>query len=480
MITSMAKSVQSRDYCVLHVDDDPAFLDITAEFVDRVLPERTVYSTTDIEEAKTILKEEPIGCIVSDYDMPGTNGLEFLEVVRAEYPDLPFILYTGKGSEEIASQAINAGVTGYIQKGGADQNRRLINRVKHGIAEYRAQVESQRYSTVLEALGYPVYVVDQNERFTYINDAFVDLVGYDREALIGSKPALIKTEDSVEEINELVPSLVSDSGPDIERVEVEIEPQGQQPIPCKDHIAALPFDEEFQGCAGILRDMSAQRERQAALQRKNDQLEQLVSVISHDLQTPLMTAQSAAALASETGDSEQFEQLRQAHDRIDQMLDELVTLAHEGERPTAEDAVSLGPVARAAWEVVDTTDATLQVETEMTVEADPGRLQRLFENLFANAVTHGGQGVAVTVDTLPGERSGFRVFDDGPGISFEQAEAVFDPGFTTDDDGTGFGLAIVQRIADAHGWSVALADGSEGGAQFEFTGVGRTEASLTG
>ncbi len=471
----MAKSAQIGEYQVLHVDDDHAFLDITNEFLNRALSDTTIHSTTDIEQAQTLLENQSIGCIVSDYDMPGMDGLEFLETVREEYPDLPFILYTGKGSEEIASKAVNAGVTGYLQKGGPDQHRRLGNRVEHAITEYRAQVESQRYSTVLEALGYPVYVVDENEQFTYINDAFVELAGYSREELIGSQPSLIKSDESVQRVNEIVPTLISSTGPDIERLEVEIHPKDGPPTPCKDHITALPFDEEFQGCAGILRDMSTQRQRQDALAEKNERLEELVSVISHDLQTPLATAQSAAALASETGSPSHFEQLKQAHERIEQMLEEVMDLAQEGEQIIAAEAIRLDTAARDAWEVVDTAASSLEVSTEMAIEADPGRLQRLFENLFTNAVIHAGPEVTVTVAPLSGTQTGFCVRDDGPGIPADRHDAVFEPGFTTADGGTGFGLAIIERIATAHGWTVSVSDGPAGGAQFEFTDVTEIE-----
>ena len=461
---------------VLHVDDDPALLELTAEFLTRTHSDIDVHSVTDIERALEILDTEPVGCIVSDYDMPGTTGLEFLDTVRELYPDLPFILYTGKGSEEIASEAINAGVTGYLQKGGAEQHRRLVNRVDHALREYRAQVESQRYSTVLEALGYPVYVVDADGQFSYVNDAFVDLVGYEQSELVGVEPDLIKSDESVAEINEALRTVVSSSGPDIEHVEVEIRTKAGGTITCKDHLAALPFDDEFRGCAGILRDLSDQRARERALQRKNDRLEELVSVISHDLRTPLATARSAAELASETGEADHFDALTRAHERLDSMLDELLTLARTDERPTTTDAVAVPTVARAAWETVDPDRATLAVDTDRTIMADPDRLQRLFENLFTNAVAHAGPRTTVTVGSVDDDAHGFYVADDGPGVDPERRELVFEPGVSMSADGTGFGLAIVDRIADAHGWDVDLTDSADGGARFEFVGAESTDA----
>ncbi|MFB6255772.1 MAG: response regulator [Haloplanus sp.] len=465
---------------VLHIDDDSALLELTAEFLTRTHSDIDVHSTTDVGRALEILDAEPIDCIVSDYDMPGTTGLEFLNTVHEAYPDLPFILYTGKGSEEIASEAINAGVTGYLQKGGAEQHRRLVNRVDHAVQEYRARIESQRYSTVLEALGYPIYVVGADGRFRYVNDAFVDLVGYERSELVGADPDLIKTDESVVEINEALRTVVSGSGPDIEHVEVEIRTKSGETITCKDHLAALPFDDEFQGCAGILRDLSDQRARERALQRENDRLEELVSVVSHDLRTPLATARSAAELAEETGETTHFDSLARAHERLESMLDELLTLARTDERTTTTDAVTITAVARAAWKTVDPDRATLAVDTDRTIMADPDQLQRLFENLFTNAVAHGGANATVTVGAVEGDGHGFYVADDGPGIDPEHRDTVFEPGVSMSADGTGFGLAIVDRIADAHGWDVDLTESADGGAQFSFVGTRSVDADRTG
>nr|WP_281362342.1 ATP-binding protein [Natronomonas salina] len=104
------------------------------------------------------------------------------------------------------------------------------------------------------------------------------------------------------------------------------------------------------------------------------------------------------------------------------------------------------------------------------MEADPDRLRHLFENLYGNAVEHGAADATVTVDPLDG---GFFVADDGPGIPEDERDAVLEAGYTTARSGTGLGLAIVRRIAEAHGWTVDVREGADGGARFEFTDVDR-------
>ena len=98
------------------------------------------------------------------------------------------------------------------------------------------------------------------------------------------------------------------------------------------------------------------------------------------------------------------------------------------------------------------------------------RLEQLLENLFRNAVDHAGEDVTVTVGDLDDE---FYVADDGPGISDDERDRVFEDGYSTVEEGAGLGLAIVAGIAEAHGWSVTVTESEDGGARFEVTGVER-------
>ena len=458
---------------VLHVDDDSSFLELSETYLERELS-TAVVTTADSPQAGLAALDETVDCVVSDFDMPEMDGLEFFEAVNERRPRLPFVLYTGKGSEEIASRAINAGVTGYFQKGGPDQYQRLANRIEHATSNYRTARESERYSTVLQALGYPIYVVNEHAEFEYVNDAFVELTGYDREEIIGSRPELMKSEDGAERADAMLAEIVSETGPDSKQFPVEIHTNDGEVIPCRDHMAALPFEDEFRGSVGILRDISEQEQQRRELARQNERLEEFVSVISHDLRSPLDMAKTATELASETDEPAYFEKIAAAHDRMGQMIDELVTLARTGEPVTQRDCLSLPALAEAAHKTV-TTDATLRTESETAIEGDPGRMRRLFENLIGNAADHAGPEVTVTVgaveDADGAGATGFYIEDDGPGIPLEDRDRVFEPGVTTDENGTGFGLAIVRRIADAHGWTVTVEDGADGGTRFLFTGV---------
>jgi DNA-binding NarL/FixJ family response regulator len=125
---------------VLFVDDEAHVVDVAATFLERHRDEFVVHTETSAAAGIEYLEREAVDCIVSDYRMPGMNGLDFLDAVRSERPELPFILSTGKGSEEVASEAISAGVTDYLRKGtGTDQYEVLANRIENAVAQRRAE-----------------------------------------------------------------------------------------------------------------------------------------------------------------------------------------------------------------------------------------------------------------------------------------------------------------------------------------------------
>jgi len=211
----------------------------------------------------------------------------------------------------------------------------------------------------------------------------------------------------------------------------------------------------------------ARANREAELKRQNERLDQFASVVAHDLRNPLTVAMGFLEVAAETGDPDHFEKVESAHDRIERLIEDLLTLAR-GETMIEDAAqIDLGEIVREAWGYVDTSEATIDVAEELPVVAgDAGRLSQLFENLFRNAVEHGGKDVTITVGKR--EDRGFYVADDGSGIPPENRESVFDHGMTTNEGGTGFGLSIVADIAKAHGWTVSVGESADGGARFDF------------
>ena len=787
---------------VLHVDDSSEFADLTASFLRRSDVSVAVTTSTNPENALERFREETFDCVVSDYDMAGLSGLELLEAVRAIDPDVPFILFTGKGSETIASRAISTGATDYLQKtSGTDQYAVLANRIENAVETYRSQralAESQeRLSRFVDQS--PLGTIEFDETFTIVrvNDAASEILGYDPSELVGGTwlpfvpddeqqnvaavvrelmknrgghrnvndiitkdgerrratwynrvvtdddgdiisvfsqfedvtdeydrkqqlerhdilqstlletlPVGVLAEDSsrevirindrllelfglstdpddvigadceafaldladqladperfVDRIEHVVDArepvwneeLVLDSGDALERsyrpvelpdgsghlwvyydvsdrrrredrlealnetarelmtaetreavaetgvaaadsvlgLEVNaihlFEPgAGLVPVAgtdaAREFVGPLPtftegdsiawrvyetgesvslddvhedperynddtairselylpldnygvllagsptagaFDRSDEVLGEILAttlvtaleqvDRTEQlRERERRLTRQNERLEEFASAVSHDLRNPLNVASGRLDLAIEECNSDHLHEVSRAHDRMAELIDELLTLAREYDTQVEPGPVDLGSFVRTCWANVDLGAAHLDVRIARTIRADTSRLKRLLENLLQNAVDHsspdtrtrsddgvergptdgrvpadntatqrstedrpdaaGGDGLTVTVGELDGG-AGFYVADNGPGIPAADRESVFDYGYSTTTGGTGLGLAIVEQCAEVHGWAVSVTEGTDGGARFEFTGV---------
>jgi signal transduction histidine kinase len=205
------------------------------------------------------------------------------------------------------------------------------------------------------------------------------------------------------------------------------------------------------------------------LDRQNERLEQIVRAISHDLQNPLSVLNGRLELARAENDGEHLETAAEMVDRMDRLVDDLLTMARQGRTLNETRPVELETAFEQCWGVVNTPGSEATLVDDLTVVADPTRLQQLLENLLDNAVDHGGPAARVEIGSIGDE--GFYVADDGPGIPPEKRDAVFESGHSTTAEGSGFGLAIVREIAEAHGWDLRVTESAEGGARIEITGV---------
>jgi signal transduction histidine kinase len=250
--------------------------------------------------------------------------------------------------------------------------------------------------------------------------------------------------------------------------------------------ARVAFDEAVER-----RDLERSLDR---LEAQKERFERLSRTLTHDIRNPLNVAQGNVAVLQERYDDDKLDNVERTVDRMEQLVEEVLTLLSEGQTVQSRERVVLGRLAQRCWDAVETGEATLVLERDAALDADPSRLRHVFENLFRNAVEHGsttnraqpedavehgstgrqgtadGVGESLTV-WIGGSAGGIYVEDDGPGIPAGRREQVFESGYTTTRDGTGFGLSIVADMVEAHGWTVSVTDGRAGGAKFEISGL---------
>jgi len=464
---------------VLHVDDEPDLADIATEFLHREDDRIEVETATSAADGLNILNTSEIDCVVSDYDMPGQNGIEFLRAVREEFSDLPFILFTGKGSEEVAMDAISAGVTDYLQKeSGTDQYTVLANRITNVVESYwSAQKLAERnedlgrYKNMINSMDDGACIYDADGRFVVANEYIATLYETTQEALVGRESGLVPLVRGQGDSDDPYQALL-DGRRDHFSTEISTEFPGSGHLVLDYRLTPLVVDGEIEGIVGVSREITELKEREQDLREERDRLDEFAGVVSHDLQNLLTVALGRMEVVEKECDSEHTETVITALERMNRVTEDVLWLARKGRDIGAVDAIILGETIDAAWDIVAdrAENATLQYADEAimtaTIEADDDRLSQLIENLFNNAIQHGGTEITVTVGMLD---DGFYIEDDGPGIPEDRRENVFTAGYSTAEEGTGFGLRIVKQIVDAHGWQIHLTEGTDGGARFEIT-----------
>lgn len=416
--------------------------------------------------------------------------------------------------------------------------------------------------TVFESLDTAVLVVDRTGHLLDYNrtavETFPDLADAEGEPVETALPVLVRdapanpsapaTEAApdradAESSGEPTPDAVVDEGDDgTDRgepgyVDGFTYVRGGEPREYSVSVTPLRADGTVEGYALLVRDVTDRQRHVRMLERQTAQLERFASTLSHDLKNPLNVALGRIELVRGGADEAHLAKASEALDRMDEIIDDTLALAREGQAIDELQRVELADVAERAWETTDTGDATLAVDPDADVEvyADPSRLRTVFENCFRNAVEHGtgdaddaatlreadgpgdgddgsqdgdgtGDGESAASGPAAGDEStrdtetplvrggsapefddgdrgsnltvtlgrhgeGFYVEDDGPGVPPDQREEVFEYEFSTTSRGTGLGLAIVDAIARAHGWSVEMTEGGDGGARVVFSGV---------
>lgn len=332
------------------------------------------------------------------------------------------------------------------------------------------------HQTLVENASEGLLTIDSDSQIVHANPAIEEILGYTPEELIGSSKMTIIPE-------RLRPVHADALASYLESNEKHIDWNGiELPALHKDGHEVptlISLREHSHGgerfFTGIIRDISERKRQQAELQRERERLEEFASILAHDIKNPLQAAQGYTHMARADADSRELEQVAEALQRIEELVDDVLALSREGVDIGAVEKLSLKHHIREAWDELVADGATLVIENDLgSIEADGSRLYALLSNVLRNAIEHAGSTVTIRVGRLPSAK-GFYIEDDGPGIPESVATVAFEHGYSTRKGGTGYGLTIVSRIASAHGWETTITKGAEGGARFEFAGVSMSE-----
>ncbi|WP_049981311.1 PAS domain S-box protein [Halolamina rubra] len=450
----------------------------------RTLVEEVNDLATVIDTDGTITYVSPAVTRILGYDPDELIGHEGYEFVHPDDRErnaeaVEAVLADGTGSETVEVRFKHAdGSWRWIE---ATMRNRLENDVIDGILlssrditdrkayERQAQKLADEYEALLHNVEDAIFLVDVEEgeeeirfEFERLSPSYEEQTGITTEEVQGRTPRDVFGEEQGAGLEANYHRCVNAGTSISYQEELEVD-EGARFWHTK--LAPVVSDGEITRLVGITRNVTDRVERERRLRQQNQRLDEFATVISHDLRNPLNVAQGRATLLAEETGNDHLEPLLNALDRMEAIVEDTLTLAREGNTITETEQIRLTDLVGKCWSTVDTGDATIEIVDDVEFQGDSERLRHVFENLFRNAVEHGGSDVNVRVGSVGG--NGIYVEDDGPGVPVDEREAVFEVGYSSTTDGTGFGLTIINRIVEAHGWKLSLTDGEEGGARFE-------------
>lgn len=506
---------------MLCVDGDREFSAAVATALGRA--DGTLEATSVPDRRRALDRLDDVDCLVCGRLPPDGDGLAFADRAADRAPGVPVVLLVEPFSSALLLEAIEGGVADCLPRAAAIERtdvvagriRELVGRRRWSSAtlgrEVTDRAELERQLRALHRAGAKIQgAEDTEEACRQTVDAAASLLEFDICTVMLHEDGLLvpkavsseTTADGVRpmEIDQGIAGETFRSGEgqlvgDVSESELADPakpsyrsglsvPIGDRGIFQAVHTEPGEFDADDVERAELLlqhtENALERLTRQRRLERQNERLNRFASVLSHDLRSPLTVAAGRVELARTECESDHLGMAADALERMETLIDELLVVANEGYAPGETEPIALSTLAGRCWYTVETGGATLESDLDGRVRADPNQLARVFENLFRNAVEHGSagpdpqargdsdDGLEISVGRLP---DGFYVEDSGVGIPPDDRERVFEPGHSTSEDGTGYGLWIVEEIVTAHGWEVSATEGSAGGTRLEITGV---------
>ena len=417
--------------------------------------------TTEPEYVDTTLLRTAVDCLVVPVTCGGMAGGHLAEAATGLYPNLPVIMYGSDADRgdhirtvadsDLGSAALTAAVGAALED-------------SETMAARPASRPETILATMFERNSEHLYVKDTDRHYLLLNDSSYappELLGRrDEDGLPAGATYLDATRgDDLQVIND---------GADILDVH-EFSPSMGKHL----RTSKVPwYDEadELAGLVGITQDITDQKERERLLRQQNERLRKVALLAAHELRNELQV--STGHLSQVEADDEHIDAVERSIDQLSGIVDKVVSLASSDSPAFEPEQQWLSTVAWDVWSSLSLEDASLEVTSDRRLLADAESMRLFLEILLSNAVEHGGPDVAIRVGATS---SGFFVADDGPGVDVSPPERVFEAGYASEKQNSGFGLYIANRIAKEHGWSLSVDDSEAGGARFTVTDVERPD-----
>ncbi len=455
---------------ILYVDDEPELLGLCKTFLERG-GEFSITPMVSAQEGLDSLRSSPYDAIISDYQMPDIDGLEFLKRVRALDEDIPFILFTGRGREEVVIEAINNGVDFYLQKGGDPKSQfaELGHKIKKAVESRQAanalRMENEKNRGLMDHASDAIFIADAATGMLIdANRKAQDLIGKSLDEIRTMHQADLHPAD----LKGLYPDVVMQHARDGTPLQTEIIANHE-----RHHIpviaSATIIDLGGRRCLmEIFHDISDIKMAQDALQLANRKLNLLAEITRHDIRNKLTVMGGYLDLLKERpSESQHSMYVRKMKDTVNIIGENIeFTRLYQNLGIVAPAWQNVHEVFFKACTHVDIRKIRIQSDVEgYEIFADP-LLERVFYNLVENAVLHGHRTSVVRIsgaETAAGSLT-LSIEDDGVGVPAADKSRIFSKGFGKN---TGLGLFLVMEILSITGITIRENGDYQHGARFE-------------
>lgn len=448
---------------VLIVDDDPVVLERAGGYLEETGGYDCIRASS-AEEALSLVGRIGCAAVVSDEQMPGMNGIAFLRALRARGVMVPFVLYTGKSRDSVFEEAIDAGASFYVRKGGCTpaECAELLHAVRCAIAlaglsespPGPLSVNEELFALAVDGAGLAVWNYDLATGTITYNRRWGEIIGSAgavSENDLAAWQARIHPDDRGRVMDAIVEGIRRENAFSVEyRFRCDdgawkwILSMGRAR---RDDPSGPPVR-----VAGISQDVTARRRAEEALREANRKLNLLGSITRHDVLNQVTAIAGYTWLMLDTGSLSPFQRdtLQKIQDLVGMISREVAFTRLYADLGVMEPRWQhVGRLAARAAEGLDFHGITFSVATgDLEVFAD-ALFEKVLFNCFENALRHGGGVSRIEVSFVERETCGeIVVADDGVGVPFAQKKNIFARGI---GQHTGFGLFLAKEVLDLTG-----------------------------
>ncbi|MHA2053828.1 MAG: response regulator [Candidatus Hodarchaeales archaeon] len=479
---------------VLHVDDELSFLQLTQKFMQHIGDKNLrIFPISDPTEVFEELQKRKIDVIVTDYQMPHLNGLELLSKLREANNNIPVIILTGKGREEVAIRALNLGANYYMEKGGdmktlfSELSHNILQLVKHTKMEKALRESEERYRIIFDESPISLW----EEDFSLVKNYFDVLKSkgiQDLRQFLNSNP------DEVEKLSSLV-KIVNVNNTTLKMYNAKDKTEffeglaiffnHEAEVLFKEELIALfngetVYQNEFPGYKFtgekidvIVRlsvipgyektlekiivsviDITKLKIVENTLRRQKHELSEFAHFIAHDIGNCLIAIEGYMHLLDREYDEASI--INRQVEYMKSLLTRSLTLADAGLAVELNEMVDLNDLVQSIAKTVIPKNISFTHDDLPEILGDVEKLFQAFKNIFENAVIH-GKPQKIELKLLEDfDFTHILVMNDGIPIPISIQEKIFDYGFTTISKSMGLGLTIVKKIIEAHGWYISV------------------------